>query len=297
LKNKSSVFYYHAMLIPGVVLLLIFSIMPMFGLIMAFQTFNPILGFFQSPFVGLDNFKAVFTNSEITQAMYNTLVIAIIKIILQMLVPITFAILLNECRLLWFKRGVQTIVYMPFFLSWVIVAEMFSHMFALNGMVNTMLMALGFKNPIMFMASNLWFQPIVIGVDVWKNFGFNAVIYIAAITGIDPNLYEAADIDGATRWQKVKFVTLPGIISTVVLLGVLSIGGILNAGFDEIFNMYNPLVYKSGDILDTLVYRIGIGQLQYSVGTAVGLFKSVVSFVLITVSFKLAHKFAGYRIF
>jgi len=279
-------------------MLIIFSIIPMFGLIMAFQKFSPVYGIFGSPFVGLYNFKTLFFRSPNTmQVIFNTVYISVAKILLGLIIPVVFALLLNECRVHWFKRSMQTIVYLPNFLSWVIVAAMFSHIFSVTGIVNSMLLFFGLKEPIMFMASNIWFRPIVILTDVWKNFGFSAVIYIAAITGIDLNLYEAADIDGASRWQKVKYVTLPGILPTIILMATLSLGNVLNAGFDQIFNMYNPVVYQTGDILDTLVYRIGLVNMQYSLGTAVGLFKSIISIILIFLSYKLADKYAGYRIF
>ena len=298
LRKKSLDIYYHAMLLPGVILLLIFSIIPMFGLIMAFQKYSPIKGFFGSKFVGLYNFQTIlFRSPDTMQVVFNTVYIAVAKILLGLLVPVIFALLLNECRIKWFKRGIQTIVYLPNFLSWVIVAAMFSHIFSYTGIVNDILKTLGQKEAIMFMASNTWFRPIIIFTDVWKVFGFNAIVYIAAITGIDVNLYEAGDIDGANHWQKMRFITFPGILSTIILMATLSLGNVLNAGFDQIFNMYNPNVYETGDILDTLVYRIGLQNLQYSLGTAVGLFKSVISMILIILSYKLADKFAGYKIF
>lgn len=290
--------YYHAMLLPGMVMLSIFSIIPMFGLIMAFEKYSPVLGIFGSKFVWFRNFETIFLRSPDTmQVIYNTLFIATSKIILNLIIAVAFALLLNECRIKWFKRSVQTIVYLPNFLSWVIVAAMFSHIFSYTGIINDMLKALGQKEPIMFLASNTWFQPLVIFTDVWKNFGFNAIVYIAAITGIDANLYEAGDIDGANRWQKMRFITFPGILPIIILLATLSLGNILNAGFDQIFNMYNPIVYQTGDIIDTLVYRIGLQNIQYSIGTAVGLFKSVISMLLIILSYKLADRFAGFKIF
>jgi putative aldouronate transport system permease protein len=286
------------MLLPGTILLLIFSIVPMFGLIMAFQKYSPVKGFFGSKFVGLRNFETIlFRSPDTMQVVYNTVFIAVAKILLNLIVPVVFALLLNECRIRWMKRSIQTIVYLPNFLSWVIVAAMFSHIFSYTGIVNIILKELGQKDAIMFMASNTWFRPIVILTDTWKFFGFNAIVYIAAITGIDANLYEASDIDGANRWQKMRFITFPGILPTVILMATLSLGNVLNAGFDQIFNMYNPNVYQTGDILDTLVYRIGLQNLQYSLGTAVGLFKSVISMILIVLSYKLADKFAGYKIF
>ena len=173
---------------------------------------------------------------------------------------------------------------------------MFSNIFSYTGIINQLITALG-GEPVMFMISNTWFRPIIIGTDVWKEFGYNAVIYVAAMTSIDPSLYEAADIDGAGRWKKIMHITLPGILPTIILMGTLSIGNVLNAGFDQVFNMYSPLVYRTGDIIDTYVYREGLVNIQYSFATAVGLFKSIISFALLTTAYKLADKFCGYRIF
>lgn len=285
------------MLLPGVVLLLIFSYVPMAGLVIAFQKYSPVSGILGSPFVGLGNFRTVLMFPDAGQVIYNTVFISVTKILLSLAVPVVFALALNECRSRWLKRGVQTIVYMPNFLSWVIVAAMFSNIFSLNGIVNMALKAFGLKEPILFMASNAWFRPIVIFTDAWKSFGFTAVVYIAAISGIDPNLYEAAEVDGAGRGQKIAYITLPCILPTIVLMATLSLRYIFEAGFEQVFNMYNPLVYQTGDILDTYVYRLGLVRLQYSLGTALGLFKSVTSLLMIYAAYRLADRYAGYSIF
>ncbi len=278
-------------------MLVIFSIVPMFGLVMAFQRYEPITGIFGSEFVGLINFKKILMFPDSREVIANTLIIAVLKIFFHILVPVSFALLLNECRISFFKRSVQTIVYLPNYLSWVIVAVIMNNFLSDSGVVNTILMSLGMKQSILFLASNTWFRKIVIISDTWKTFGYGSIVYLAAITNIDLTFYEAADMDGASRLQKVLYITLPGIASTVVLMATLSLGNILNAGFDQIFNLYSPLVYKTGDVIDTYVYRMGLVNLQYSYGTAVGFFKSVVSFILIIVSYKLADRFAGYRIF
>lgn len=296
MRNKKHELYYHAMLLPGMILLFIFSIIPMFGIVMAFQNFVPAKGIFASEFVGLDNFRRMFMFPDVRQAISNTVIIAVAKIILNIIVPVFFAVLLNEVRSVALKRGIQTIVYLPHFLSWVILAVMFTNIFSYTGMVNKLLEFLGIE-PIMFMISNEWFRKIIIGTDIWKGFGYGAIIYIAAMTNIDPNLYEAADIDGANRWHKIIYITLPSIKTTIILMATLSLGNVLNAGFEQVFTMYSPLVYETGDIIDTYVYRMGLEKMQYSFSTAVGLFKSVISFVLIVISYKLANKFAGYSIF
>ena len=294
--NKKNARYYHVMLLPGMIFLVIFSIIPMFGIVMVFQNFVPAKGIFGSKFVGLAQFQRLFMLPDFRQILENTLIIALSKIIIGTLLAIVFAVLLNECRNVRYKRFIQTAVYLPHFLSWVILAVMFSNIFSYTGIINQLITALG-GEPVMFMISNTWFRPIVIGTDVWKEFGYNAVIYVAAMTSIDPSLYEAADIDGAGRWKKIMHITLPGILPTIILMGTLSIGNVLNAGFDQVFNMYSPLVYRTGDIIDTYVYREGLVNIQYSFATAVGLFKSIISFALLTTAYKLADKFCGYRIF
>jgi putative aldouronate transport system permease protein len=295
-KRKPLELYYHAMLLPGIVLLFIFSIVPMFGLIMAFEKYMPAKGILGSSFVGLKNFQTLLMFQDARQVLFNTVIIAVAKIVLNLAVPIAFALLLNECRVQWFKRSVQTIVYAPNFLSWVITAAIFTQVFSFTGPVNALLKALGLQEPIMFMISNTWFRPLLVLTDVWKNFGFGAIVYITAITSIDPFLYEAAEVDGAGRWQKMRYITFPGILPTVIIMATLSLGNVLNAGFDQVFNMYNACVYQTGDILDTYVYRIGLVNMQYSLGTAVGLIKSVISCILIVTAYRLADKYAGYKI-
>ncbi|MDR1060813.1 MAG: ABC transporter permease subunit [Clostridiales bacterium] len=296
MRNKLDEVHYHIMLLPGMVMLAIFCIVPMFGIVMAFQNFVPAKGIFGSQFVGLSNFRLMFTFPDVKLVFFNTIYIAVFKIALGLLFPVLFALLLNEVRVAWFKRTVQTIAYLPNFLSWVILAVMFSNIFSFTGVFNQIIQFFG-GEPVLFLASNKWFRPILIATDVWKGFGYGAIIYLAAITNIDSSQYEAADIDGATRFQKVLHVTLPGMQATVVLMATLALGNVLNAGFEQIFSMYTPIVYQTSDIIDTYVYRMGLVQLQFSFGTAVGLLKSVVSFVLIVLSYKLADRFAGYRIF
>lgn len=296
MKNKRDQISYHIMLLPGMVFVAIFSLLPMFGIVMAFQNFVPVKGIFGSEWVGLKNFETLMLFPDVKNVIVNTVIIAVSKLILNIIVPVIFAVLLNEVRNRTLKRTMQTIVYLPYFLSWVILALMFQNIFSYTGMVNQLVQALG-GEPVMYLISNDYFRPIVIFTDVWKNFGYGAVVYLATITGIDPQLYEAGEIDGANRWDKMIHITLPALKGTIILMATLSLGNVLNAGFDQIYNMYSPLVYETGDIIDTYVYRMGLEKLQYSLGTAVGLFKSVISFVLILASYKLADKFAGYRIF
>lgn len=296
MKNRKEQISYHIMLLPGMIFVAIFSLLPMVGIVMAFQNFQPAKGIFGSEWVGLQNFETLMLFPDVKNVILNTIIIAVSKLILNIIVPVIFAVLLNEVRNQGLKRTMQTIVYLPYFLSWVILALMFQNIFSYTGMVNQLVQALG-GEPVMYLISNDYFRPIVILTDVWKNFGYGAVVYLATITGIDSQLYEAGEIDGANRWDKMIHIILPALKGTIILMATLSLGNVLNAGFDQIYNMYSPLVYETGDIIDTYVYRMGLEKLQYSLGTAVGLFKSVISFVLILASYKLADKFAGYRIF
>ena len=268
----------------------------MFGVIMAFQDFSPNRGFFRSDWVGLENFEYLMRLSEAKKVLVNTLIIAGGKLILNLLIPITFAILLNECRNLKYKKLVQTIVYLPHFISWVILANIISNIFGYDGVVNALFGLFG-AEPQVLLGNPELFRGILIGTDVWKEFGYGAVIYLAALTGIDPNLYEAAAIDGAGRWQLMRHITLPSLAPTIVLMCTLSLGNILNGGFDQVFNLYNASVYSTGDIIDTWVYRMGLVNIQYSLATCAGLLKSVVSLIMISVSYACAHKFADYKIF
>lgn len=284
------------MMAPGYIWLILFSIVPMFGIIMAFQDFNPGLGILKSPWAGLENFQYMFSIGDIKQVFLNTIIIAVGKMAGNLIVPLIFAILLNELAVKKLIRPIQTLVYLPYFLSWVILANIILTIFGYNGPVNNLLQIFGI-DPVLFFGKADMFRPLVIGTDIWKGFGYNAVIYLAALTGIDPALHEAAAIDGAGRFKRLLHITLPGISSTIILLAILSLGNVLNAGFDQIFNLYNPLVYSTGDIIDTWVYRAGLVDLQFSLATAVGLLKSVVSFILITVSYFMADRFTGYKIF
>ena len=287
---------YGLMVIPGFLWLFLFSIVPMYGIVMAFQDFNPSKGFLGSTWIGLENFQYLFMLGDSFQVTVNTLVIAIGKMILNLLVPLIFAILLNEIRSPLYKKAVQTIVYLPHFISWVILASVVLNIFGYRGVINTIAGLFGMEAKVWMTNASL-FRQIAIWSDVWKEFGYNAVIFLAALTGINQNLYEAAAIDGAGRLRSIWHVTLPGITSTIVVVGVLGLGNVLNAGFDQIYNLYNPLVYSTGDIIDTWVYRMGLINLQFSLATAAGLLKSVVSFVMIVSSYIIAYKCADYKVF
>jgi putative aldouronate transport system permease protein len=287
----------HLMMLPSVIILLVFSYIPMFGIIIAFQHYMPYLGFSKSDFVGLDNFYTLFTTPGFVQALFNTVYISFWKMVTGIIVPVTFALLLNEVNISAFKRSVQTIIYLPYFISWVLMAGIIIDILSpTNGIVNQLLNLFGIKS-ILFLGDNNWFPAVIISTNVWKEFGWGTIIYMAALSGIDPTLYEASVMDGAGRWKQTLHITLPGIVPTIILLSVLSLGNILNAGFDQIYNLMSPVTMQSGDIIDTLVYRLGINNGQFSVATAAGLFKSAISCLFIVVSYKLAYRFAGYKIF
>ena len=290
----------HLMLLPAVILLAVFSYYPMVGILIAFQDYVPSKGwdlFFRSDWVGLDNFKYIFGMEDFQRALVNTLVSAVGKIITNILVPLVLALLLNEVKNRVFKKATQTLVYIPYFFSWVILGGILIDLLSpADGVINNLLNALGLES-IYFLGSNQWIQPVLIVSNIWKEVGYNMVIFLAAMTSIDPTQYEAARVDGAGYTKQMWYITLPSILPMILLVTVLGMGNILNAGFDQVFNLYSPIVYEKADIIDTFVYRIGMEQLQYSVSTAIGLFKSVISFILIAASFFLAKRYAGYQIF
>lgn len=287
----------HLMILPGLIIILIYSYGPMVGILMAFQKYLLTKGILGSPWVGLENFKYLISLPGTFKVLFNTVFIALMKITMGLIVPVTFALLLNEAGGKIFKRTIQTMVYLPHFLSWIILGGILIDILSPSeGIVNHILAFLGIE-PVYFLGDNRYFPYVLVLSDVWKEFGFSAIIYFAALTNINPTLYEASVIDGAGRLKQVIYITIPGIMPIVVLMTALSLGNVLNAGFEQVFNLYSPQVYESGDILDTFIYRLGMVDMQYSVATAVGLFKSVISFSLIVASYKLAYRFAGYRIF
>ena len=295
-KNWQKDWQLHLMILPGLLFILIFKYMPLGGITIAFKEFLPGKGIWGSPWVGLENFEYMLALPDTKRVMWNTLFIAAAKILINFPVPIIISILLNEVKNHRFKRSVQTIIYLPYFISWVILAGIIQDLFAKEGLINQFLGIFG-AEPVFFLGNKYAFLGVLIGTDVWKNFGYNTVVYLAAITGIDETLYEAAKIDGANRFQQILNVTLPGIAPIVVLMMILNLGNVLNAGFEQIFNLYNPLVYETADIIDTFVYRISMVEANYSLGTAVGLLKSVVSFILIVTSYKIANKYSDYTVF
>jgi putative aldouronate transport system permease protein len=286
----------YLMLIPGIFFVLLFRYYPMYGIVIAFQDFNPILGFDKSPWVGLANFDFLFSLPEFGRVMSNTIIIAVAKIVTDQIVAVSFALLLNEIRSLVYRRFVQTLIYLPHFLSWIVLGGIMLDILSPYGIVNQLAVQLGGQSQL-FLGSNDWFRPTIILSSLWKNAGFSTIIYLAALTSISPTLHEAAAIDGANRWQRIRHISLPGIRPTIVLLAALSLGDVLQAGFEQILTLYSPAVYRTGDIIDTYVYRAGLISAQYSLAGAVGLFKSIIGFILIVISYWLARRLANYRIF
>lgn len=287
---------YHLMLLPGMLFLIVFSYIPMVGILMAFEDYVPAKGIFGSRFVGLEHFIYMFQLPDIVKILRNTVFIALGKIILGTLMAIIFAILLNEIRIRFFKKIVQTVVYLPHFLSWVVLASVVVNMVNLDGGINTFLVSIGLDK-INFLGDTKVFPWLIITTDVWKEFGYNSVVYLAAITAIDPGLHEAASIDGASWWERVWHVTLPGMRSIIFLMAAMSLTSVLSAGFDQIYNLYSPIVYETGDVLDTYVYRIGLVGRQYSFGAAVGLVRSAVGMILLLSANKITQKVTDQKIF
>lgn len=284
------------MLLPAVILALLFRYAPMFGIVMAFQDFNPVKGFFGSKWVGLANFEYIFTLPTIWNVVWNTVSIAFAKIIFSVLVPLILALLLNELISKKLVKFIQTSVFMPFFLSWIILGGVMLQIFSGDGVINSLITSMGGEK-INFFTDNGIYPKLLVATDTWKGMGYNMIIFTASILGIGNELYEAAALDGAGRWRQMIHVTLPGIMPMIMLLLILSMGGILNAGFEQIFVTYNPLVYESGDVLDTFVYRLGIFDKQYSAAAAVDLIKSVVGAILVGITHLIATKTTDYRIF
>ena len=285
----------YVMILPGMIFVLLFRYFPMYGVVIAFQDFSPAKGFVNSPWIGLENFDFLFSLPEFGRIFGNTIIIAVSKIVADQVGAIALALLLNEARSIIFRRSIQTLIYLPHFLSWIVLGGIMLDILSPHGIFNQALNAFGIQSQL-FLGSNDWFRPVVIGSGFWKNVGFSTIIYLAALTGLNPTLHEAAAIDGAGRFRRIWHITLPGIRPTIVLLAALSLGDVLQAGFEQILTLYSPAVYRTGDILDTYVYRVGLISAQYSLAGAVGLFKSAIGFVLIVTSYWLADRYAGYRI-
>jgi len=280
-REVRSQYILYLMVLPGILYFIIFRYVPIYGASIAFKNFRVLLGITHSPWVGLKNFRTVFSSPYFTSILTNTIAISVYKLLFGLPLAIIMAILLNEVRVRWFKRAVQTIAYLPHFLSWVVVFGIaLTVLSPSNGLVNKAVVASG-GHSVNFLADPHWFRTVLVASEIWKNIGWNTIIYLAALAGISPSLYEAAAVDGASRFHRIRYISLPGILPVVVLVTMLNIGNLLSAGFEQVFVFYNPAVYNVGDIIDTWVYRQGIQGFQYSVAAAVGLFKGVVGCGLI----------------
>ena len=271
---------YLLLLLPALVIFVLFRYIPMAGIVIAFKKYTIAGGLFGSPWVGFTYFERLFDSEKFYQVLWNSIRISFLKIAIGFPGPIIFALLLNEVRQTAWKKSFQTISYLPHFVSWVVVGGIVRDVLSVHGVVNGMMGFFG-AEPRLFLQEMHSFLPIVITSMIWKNIGWGSIIYLAAITSIDPDLYEAAEIDGAGRVRRMWHITLPSITHVIIILFLLRIGNILEAGFDQIFNLYNPLVYDVADIIDTYVYREGISGFQYSLTAAASLFQNVVGLMLL----------------
>lgn len=285
--------YLFLLLLPGLVYFLVFKYYPMYGLVIAFKDYDPNLGIMNSPWAGLKYFERLFETPYIITLIKNTLKISLLKLVFGFPAPIIFALLLNEITRVYFKRVVQTISYLPHFLSWVVVSgvafQIFSPSYGLYGYIYNLF---GWQTGVPLADADA-FIPILIGTDIWKEIGFASIIYLAALASVGSEMYEAAKIDGAGRFKQCLYITLPSLIPIISMMFILRLGDILDGGFDQIFNLYSPAVYGVADIIDTFVYRIGLENFEYSFSTAVGLCKAAIGAVLVVSANWVVGKFTG----
>lgn len=287
----------YTMILPGLIYFVVFKYIPLSGSIIAFQDYNVFDGVWGSPFVGWKHFENLFTYPEFYNVLTNTVLISVYKLLFGFPAPIVLALLLNEVRKAVFKRTIQTVLYLPHFLSWVIAGGLIINFLSpSSGIVNEIIRFFG-GEPIFFLQEPEYFRSIIVGTGIWKEVGWNTIIYLAALAGVNPELYEAADVDGAGKFRQAFSITLPAIMPTIIVLLLLNIGNILDLGFEQIYMFLNPLVYDTGEVFDTYIYRIGLLGGQFSYTTAIGMFKSVVGFVLLFGANYLSKKTTGNSIF
>lgn len=290
----------YLLLLPGLLYAIVFKLLPLMGISIAFVDYNmfgssnALTAIFNSDYVGIENFARVFRKSDFIQALSNTFIISFIKIVFIFPLPIIFALIIHSISNRYFKKTVQTIIYLPHFFSWVVVAGIFINLLSSTGMVNKALLEMGLiSEPVLFFMDQGIFRWLLVFTDGWKEIGWSTIVYLAALAGVDQELYEAAVIDGAKKFQQLIYITLPSIMSTIILMLIMRVGSVMDAGFSQILVMYNPTVYKVADIIQTYVYRIGLGKMDFSLGTAVGLFNSVVAFVLVISTNALSRRTVG----
>ncbi|WP_420909465.1 ABC transporter permease [Bacillus infantis] len=293
IKGKNAFLKYwdlYLLMVPGILFFIIYKYVPMWGIVIAFQDYSIFTGVLESKWVGFKHFERMFEAEEFYRIFKNTLLISLYKLFWGFPAPIIVALMLNELRNMMYKRTIQTVIYMPHFLSWVIVGGIMMNLLGPStGIVNSFVEFLGFE-PIYFLADDSWFRSVLVASDLWKSVGWGTILYLAALAGIDPQLYEAATVDGANKWQQTWHITLPSLLPTIVILLILQMGNILEVGFEQVFILLNPLVYNVGDVFETYVYRVGVTQGQFSYTTAVGLFKSVIALILVVAANKFAKK-------
>ncbi len=287
----------YLMLLPAMLFIIVYKYVPMYGVVIAFKDFNIMKGIMGSSWVGFEHFRQLFMFDEFPRVVRNTIIISFMKLVFGFPAPIVIALLLNELMLKRFKRVVQTFTYIPHFISWVVVGGIVIDLLSpSSGIINKVMQSFGFE-PVFFMSDGQWFRWILVFSDNWKEAGWGAIIYLAAILGINDELYQAAKVDGASRLRQIWHVTLPCIRSTIVILLLLRIGHVFDAGFEQILVMYNAMVYEVADIIDTYVYRVGLGQMQFGLTTAAGLFKSVIGCGLLVLANWMARRMGEEGIF
>lgn len=290
----------YLLLLPGLLSLILFKIGPVGGMVIAFEKFSAFQGVFGSKWVGFDNFAKIFTDPYIPKVVINTIILAVLTIVVVFPIPIIFSLFLNEIRLKWVRSTVQSLSFLPYFISAaVMVSILYTILSPSSGIVNNIIRSLG-GDSVNFMAKPGWFRPLYVILEIWQTFGYSAIIYIAAMMNIDPALYEAAEVDGANRWDKIFKITLPSISTSIIVMLIISVGNIFTVNLDRILLMYNSSVYETADVIQTYVYRIAFeskGFPDYSYGTAVNILKSVIAFILVSFVNKVADKFAETRLF
>ncbi len=285
--------YLILLMLPGIAYFVVFLYVPIYGVVLAFKDFDVHQGILFSPWVGLTHFRRLFEQHAVARVFWNTVEISALRIIFGFPMPIILALLMNEIFNTKFKRTVQTISYLPHFLSWVVVAGLITELLSRRGMYGFIVRLLDLE-PTVLLTSQTWFIPILIISAIWKEIGWGTIIYLATMSSINPELYEAAVVDGASRWRRALSITLPGILPVTAILLILSMSQILNAGFDQIFNLYNALVYEIADIIDTYIYRVGLQGFEFEFGTAVGLTKNVIALVLVLAVDRIVRRVTGY---
>ncbi|MGI2295326.1 ABC transporter permease [Paenibacillus sp. GXUN7292] len=286
--------YLTFLFIPAVIYYIVFHYVPIYGIIIAFKSYKFSLGIWGSPWVGLKHFEELFTVGSFWQVFRNTFLLSFYKLVFGFPAPILFALLLNEIRMVLFKRVVQTISYFPHFLSWVVLAGLALQFLSPGtGPINLILQELGMK-PIFFLGSSDWFRPVLVITDIWKELGWGTIVYLAAISGVNPEEHEAATVDGANRFHRIYYITLPAMAPVITIMLIFAIGRLVNDDFDQVFNLLNPAVMNVGDVLSTYTYRMGLVNMEYSFATAVGLFKNIIAFTMIITANAIAKRINEY---